>query len=515
MMAPYDAPQMSKIISSLTTRMPIDTNSFNCERAIGYISLSGVDDGSAVLSPRTLWYPRAYENDYKELKGRITYTLRECCECRECWNERLTVALLYMLYVLTGDKCTAEHIVMALESVGHASVMQMNVFPVQAPDYLDQHDGEYRFCSLDIRKVTFKCDKAMCDYFDLYGSSLHGRLTLERKSIFVMLPNIYALLEQLMPDHRRWRDVYDEIRDYHATVAGHLFGGFWQAFDEAQWLPAALHGISGYSSMLRIVPNQTELTIFTFRGKYKYTFVAPGGRSMFIEMPVYALRNQSWASRVVENSKFDGFTHAHIHQTLRSFVKFLFSANIHCREGRYSDGLLHRVIALDMLLGDKQNTQKNVAERAAILTHKQLSMNYDCVRHRLIEIYDARSDYVHDGKAAADEHLSFAEVVCKEMTLVLLRLQSKEENYCPNFRQVWLKNIDYVVKAIEADQPVTNENWIALGVSLEKSELQQCTETLCQMLTLDMYSDLRSIRSARTNESHTPSSTAQADNTTE
>lgn len=89
------------------------------------------------------------------------------------------------------------------------------------------------------------------------------------------------------------------------------------------------------------------------------------------------------------------------------------------------------------------------------------------VYYYLNNLYDVRSKYVHAGKNIEFKYIKEVESICEEILHCLLRLQMKEENHSDRFIQKWLKNLDFLVKAIEADKEQERKAYIEAGIEYD------------------------------------------------
>lgn len=153
-----------------------------------------------------------------------------------------------------------------------------------------------------------------------------------------------------------------------------------------------------------------------------------------------------------------------LYPVLTSYSRFLVRAHRHSRDGRHDEAFLHFVIALDLLLGMEGSAQEKVANRAALLVHRQLGETLATQRARIKKLYDKRSKYVHEGEQPPEEGLAEIECVCTEILWTLLAASANGEHRSVD---AWLKQIDYLLSAIGADKVLTDHDYASVGIPFD------------------------------------------------
>jgi hypothetical protein len=127
-----------------------------------------------------------------------------------------------------------------------------------------------------------------------------------------------------------------------------------------------------------------------------------------------------------------------------------------------NEGYLHYIIALDLVFGGHELIGRTVSERVGMIVYKPLGLNFDDSVKLMNQAYSARSKYVHEGRAVDPKMIMNVERVTREVTLCLLRLQRDSSRELSVAR--WLANIDYFVKAVQADRTISPEDLRANGI---------------------------------------------------
>ncbi len=134
-------------------------------------------------------------------------------------------------------------------------------------------------------------------------------------------------------------------------------------------------------------------------------------------------------------------------QSILTYCTFLQRAHGHRLQGRQDEAFLHFAIALDLLLGSEGRSQESVAERGALLVHRQSQLSLDQQVQAMKRLYHARSKYVHEGRSVIDSDALEIECVCTQVLWALLACSS-----IGAVRDIddWLARIDYLNAARRA-----------------------------------------------------------------
>ena len=113
-----------------------------------------------------------------------------------------------------------------------------------------------------------------------------------------------------------------------------------------------------------------------------------------------------------------------------------------------NEALLHYVIALELIFGERQAIQKSVAERVALITFHESGCSFEQERQFIDSIYELRSRYVHAGtQITGVVVLNKLRVLCERTFRCLLRLQAAYPQSASRGEGVlksWLKELDYL-----------------------------------------------------------------------
>jgi Apea-like HEPN len=126
--------------------------------------------------------------------------------------------------------------------------------------------------------------------------------------------------------------------------------------------------------------------------------------------------------------------------------------------------LLHYVIALELIFGERQAIQKSVSERVVLITFRENSRSFAQQRDWIDAIYDVRSRYVHDGTELTDEvQLDQLRGLCEQVFRCLMRLQAKHSQRSSRAKEaltMWLHELDYLAKGMIAGKQPTEAQFV-------------------------------------------------------
>jgi hypothetical protein len=156
---------------------------------------------------------------------------------------------------------------------------------------------------------------------------------------------------------------------------------------------------------------------------------------------------------------FERFDESPLHRSIKLFADFVARGRRHEIDSNPNEALLHYVIALELIFGERQAIQKSVSERVALITFRDNSRSFAQQRDWIDTIYDLRSRYVHDGVELTDElQLDQLRSLCEQVFRCLMRLQAGHSQPAPRGKEIltmWLHELDYLAKGVIAGKQPT------------------------------------------------------------
>jgi hypothetical protein len=170
------------------------------------------------------------------------------------------------------------------------------------------------------------------------------------------------------------------------------------------------------------------------------------------------------AKELQEKYSFSGFKEFELHQTIKNYVHFLSRARELYLENHIDDSFLNYIIAIDLLLGDENVLAKSVTRRTSVLTHKQFNNTFHQQTKKINKLYKSRSKFVHEGKSVEENELDEIVENVDEIFKCLMRLQNNKDAKEKNYREKWIKELDFLASAAEAGRDISEEDFRNVGV---------------------------------------------------
>lgn len=347
---------------------------------------------------------------------------------------------------------------------------QWLILPGPSPLRQARRLGCFQIGALRHEQLEYRMRRAGCDYFDREAAGLIGCLAFERDPFAVrLLPVAEACSRRGAGEFEAFRPGYEVLDHYFRSVAEALFRGFFRAFDEEQVLRVAIG--FGYSDVeqLRLLPGVKLVSLFSRVGAGRMGWGCPTVNIPAVDFGTLdeALRE---SAEFLEAFGVGRFAPSELSETLRTVARFRMKAAKLESNGDVSEAFLSHVIALDLLLGQKEEATKSVARRAAALVHRELGSRYGEQRRTIEKLYDIRSQFVHGGRAPESGVLGDVKAVSEEILYCLLRLNRSSENHGAGFVARWLRNLDVLVARLEAGQEVPPEDLALCGLAASAAD---------------------------------------------
>lgn len=461
-------PNFEALLKSITPHQP--NRPSQMESIIAIAASAGFDVNRPVkFSEHKLWYSLTENLDINVLISKIQGELRLK---RHPHGREVALCVLCLYSLLPAiEGSYVQRFNALLNSMVPSDLTQVFILPVPPPPGYEFKFGSFTAGTLNSQRIGYRCRKAGSDCFERYESRIRGMLAYERDLVQVQVIDWIPYLDNLRsstqaPALRSKCDYFIEV--YFYRLARDLLEDFWATMLEEQHMIIALGSTYVDERSLQIIPDSFLISIFQNIGFGKYGFVAPGGSYTVMDLAGTNKAIPKNNFRLQQEFNFDSFGVSVLHQTMKSFVRFISRAKRHIWAERRDEGFLHFVIALDLLLtaGNKDNLANTVSKRASVLIHRICGRDFQAQAQKKLvaEIYDMRSKYVHEGKPVDDATRIELETVCEEILLCLLRLQLIKTNHGEHFYKQWLKEIDYVASAFEAGKVVSEIELLSLGV---------------------------------------------------
>jgi hypothetical protein len=298
--------------------------------------------------------------------------------------------------------------------------------------------------------------------------SLHGCVALERERLATRLID-WSRVPGAETTVRKWGPALSAaslLDPYYQSVFWHHYGELSELLQK-RLLVLESGGLINLNadSLLRGGYFKTQIGLFTWTvpdGRRSWAVMSTGNVLHMNLLPSEVLEKcEEWLDREL---RFAGFGSINpIDRAAESYCRFLQRAHHHRLAERADEAFLHFVIGLDLLLGLEGRSTNSVAQRAAVLLHREPGLPLEERTTPLKRLYDSRSKYVHAGQSVTQKELDEVEKVCTEVLWALLAVCAAGELHSV---EEWLNKIDYVFAALKAAKPVRDADFEGIGLPI-------------------------------------------------
>jgi len=435
--------------------------------------------GKVNTNHATIYYPEYriwYRDDYGyKLEFLMKQLQDELKQKSHPHNESIVKSILAAYCLEPERRCQPIHYLnKILESIVDIDLSQIFIFPFSLDEF-SCNFGSFTIQNFDgeaFNKLKYRCKKAGCDYFDRYKNELRGQLAIQRKFYTVKIVQYWKdLIAKKLIYGSNWgydgnSDNYNIIHNYFEQISNDYANNFWITFGKEQHLLTAAGAYLFDERRIKELHSGTFLSIFLKSKGDSYGYGVPLTKGI---LSINILGADKEIQRFKDELKSD-FTIDIDHDTLNSslphiiqkYIFFIGKAKRSFLDEEFDESFLYFVIALDLVLGEDRSSTQSVSERVAIITFKKLANDFSKQKKKIKDIYNARSKYVHEGGNISNDLLNDVEIICKEVFFCMLRYR----NYLHNEEDLkkWWKKIDFLAKAIDAEEYQSDQKFKELGI---------------------------------------------------
>jgi hypothetical protein len=463
-MALPSIPEFEDLLDSLTTVNP-QNNDFSGFPITQEMEEKYSDGRMTLRKGIVLWHRNNSKLTIHSLIRKIESELKSIGHIS---NEQIAkTILLLFVYYKNGKQNNIELFNELISNHVSCEVSQYFILPNSTQtDFVPISFGEFTIARLDSRRFKYKCEKAGSDFFSLYSGDIVDKPSIERKKYNTIVINCHKLISNV--NYKFQDEFFRKTLLYFESVSAALFEDFWYNFNEQQNLHISVGFAVFQDRYFREMLRSQNITIFTkipVNGVHR-GYVVPIQVGFFQLTMSYDLGPSiiEFYSSLKRQFLFSKFGSNEIHQTFKTFCRFVSKGYRYLEESRIDEGFLHFIIALDLVFGDKNESTKSVSNRCAVLVMKN-SDNYNSKKKKVNELYDSRSKYVHAGLPVNREHIDEAKEICKQIVFCFLRLQAYWVQKNNDFSiEQWKKKIDYAWSALEAEEVISDSLRMEIGI---------------------------------------------------
>jgi len=417
-----ELPIFQSFLQTLTLEPPSGSPGYISEVAIPRTSAKD-QRGTFAEQECAIWFKPVGDFDLTSLIERV----RKELEISGHNSQRSLILMLLCLNCLHPDQkeSPVASLNEILNHVVEADLSQFHVLPHEPPVNFQRFAfGSFDVGSINLQRLEYRCKKAGSDYFTLWGENASGKFAIERNAYRARVFDWGWMQEKygkfLYRDDGTRKFWNRLITAYFFFLSAAYFEDFWAQFLEEQELQVALGAPFIGERELRFFPGTNSISIYLNIGK-EWGFVAPQGTSQFVvEMAGMDKRIPKTLRDLKNDYHFEQFDSSELHQTIKTFARFISKAKRHLIEHRPSEGYLHFMIAVDLLFGDKDALTKNIARRVAVITHRKMNIAFQDEVRAVARAYESRSKYVHEGDSSAMSDLDAVQEKTEEVLRCML-----------------------------------------------------------------------------------------------
>lgn len=472
-----DLPDFQEVLSRIRLS-PVQASDQNASVQIPF--LPAVDESGPVGQEASLWihYPTGTKVTFERLLERVNNELNVARHPTTAVLEGVKVHDRFALFVLALAALTPSRrgdiisrLNKILESVCNADVTLYHILAVQIPEQYKFEIPPFTIGPLRAQKLGYNCEKAGSDFYARYRDSLANSWAIEREPRKTRVLDIPQIREAIFGssidgfvsqrwEFQAWRSIVNGYFPLHNAL---LFDQFLAELLSAQSILLAA-GSPFFDTrslyMLSGVIKTHRVAVFLNLGADKGGFVAPGGTGpLFIDLARIHERIPGLLKELRQSYGFERFDESPLHRSIKLFADFVARGRRHEIDSRPNEALLHYVIALELIFGERQAIQKSVSERVALITFRENGRSFAQQRDWIDAIYDVRSRYVHDGTELTDEfQLNQLRSLCEQVFRCLMRLQAGNSQGSSRGKEaltMWLHELDYLAKGMIAGKQPT------------------------------------------------------------
>jgi hypothetical protein len=437
--------------------------------------MPAVDVSGPVSQEAPLWlhHPKGTKVTFERLIQRINKELGAARHSTTAVLQGAVVHDRFAVFILALATLTPPHqggiisrLNKILDSVCYADVILYHILAAHFPEQYKFEIPPFTIGPLRGQKLGYNCEKARSDFYSRYRESLLNAWAIEReprKARVLDIPQVREAIFGARIDNigrqnwelQAWESIVNNYFSLHNTA---LFDQFEAELVSAQSILLAA-GAPFFDTrslyMLSSVIQTHRVAVFLNLGIGKLGFVAPGGMGpLLIDVAGIHERVPNLLKELRTSYGFERFDNSPFHRSIKLFADFVARGRRHEIDSNPNEALLHFVIALELIFGERQAIQKSVSERVALIAFRENSRSFAQQRDWIDTIYDLRSRYVHDGVELSDQlQLDQLRGLCEQVFRCLMRLQVGHSQPAPRGKEIlttWLHELDYLAKGVIA-----------------------------------------------------------------
>lgn len=146
-------------------------------------------------------------------------------------------------------------------------------------------------------------------------------------------------------------------------------------------------------------------------------------------------------------------------------IEYFSSAQKNIHTQKYNHAYIDYFVGLDFLLAPDTEKSKKLKQRIALLTHSVFKIEFLDFIKRMDELYDARSEYIHNGKSVDTSLLIEIRNISRIVICILIRLNAKTKSNDNEIYEKWIKQIDDSVQDLYKGIDISKACFLKIGIN--------------------------------------------------
>lgn len=322
--------------------------------------------------------------------------------------------------------------------------------------------GSYAIGPIDMNLIKELTSLHSPDFYDLHSDKMKGTLCLSSKPhIIQVIPWVEVFDEESIQDSM----IQDYIWLYFEELAFFQYEVMWNKFMIEQ-APIVMNGGQLMESDIFRRFNFFDCSIFTDicpKEDKCWGWVIPYQKGTHISLGHLDSINQTAIDKL--NAEFqETYQELAGQEVIQSFFTFCTNAKIAQLYNRKNEAYINYWIAIELLLGESENTSEVISKRTALLTYLLVDAEISQQYKKIKKLYDKRSRYVHSGFEVDNNSVKEIESICSIVSRSLLRVNKRRIILVGEEHEKWKSLIGYLFETVEFDRKILDDDLQEIGV---------------------------------------------------
>lgn len=436
-------------------------------------------------------YALRFQGSSEDWREELAFLIKHLGSLRHSEDPQ-TVASFIALLALSQKKSRDESFVKkTFQMVKKISIKQYHFFPRMVPGFVaDFSFSSFRFGLIDFQKFkTFVKNHSSSDFVDTYAKHLENKVGLEVKTQDIFILDVFEFMTQHNIPVNPIPAAVDEIVSSYLTCIGVVqTARTKKIFDEHQQMISAMFGVHYDIFELEKFGIFPVSIFFGFKNSKSNGWVLPL-QSDIIELDMADPRIVGLSNAFIQSKEHLLFSKkGHYSRFLGIVTEYFAIASRNIHKDQFNHAFMDYFVGLDFLLAPDTEKSKKLKARIALLTFEKFKNSFPKQISLMDTLYDARSNYIHNGISIAEKDLIDLMNIAKTILGCVLNMHERNLTTLKVSYDDWLKKIDFLIERIymKGEQPVmkdrikigtANLEFVLLNNSLDKYDDEHLNST--------------------------------------